>query len=52
MHFLLWFQHENGIGGGASLIYSPEVVATIRKLYPGDINYKAKFRNDIDAFFS
>ncbi|KAL9977006.1 hypothetical protein ACROYT_G014362 [Oculina patagonica] len=30
-------QHENGIGGGASLVYPPEVVATIRQLYSGDI---------------
>lgn len=28
---------ENEIGGGSSLIYPPEIVATIRQLYPGDI---------------
>lgn len=36
-YLLVSFQRENEIGGGSSLIYSPEIVATIRQLYPGDI---------------
>ncbi|CAH3137991.1 unnamed protein product [Porites lobata] len=35
--------HQNGIGDGSSLIYPPEIVDTIRQLYPGDIkNYTPK----------
>ena len=45
MQFLFWFQYENDIGEGASLIYPPEIVSTIRQLYPGDVkNYPPQSR--------
>lgn len=41
--FYDFLAHENGIGGGSSLIYPPVIVDTIRHLYPGDIkNYTPK----------
>ena len=44
---LLYLQHENGVGGGSSLIYPVVVVDMMHHLYPEDIkDYAPKSKKE------